>query len=172
MNLRIDTGVALAFAAFGLFIIWQATQIRMGVMRDPVGPRAAFYLCGSILTLGGAWLTLRNLARMKRGSTHWLEDEGSGDDPRYQASFLRAAALAGLCMVYALLFLALGYLLATPLFILAALYVLDQQRLRTNLVIAFGFTAVAFVVFSYFLGVRMPFGPLTGLLRELGWITL
>ena len=172
MDLRIDTAVALAFAAFGLFVISQAMQIPTGVVRDPVGPRAAFYLCGGLLTIGGGFLALRNISRMKRGRGPMVESEGSPDEGAYPASFLRAAALAALCLVYALLFVPLGYLLATPIFVLCALFILDQRGLRLNLLIALGFTAIAFVVFSYFLGVRMPFGPLTGPLRELGWITL
>jgi putative tricarboxylic transport membrane protein len=98
--------------------------------------------------------------------------EGTPDTEGHPASFARAAALIGLCLLYAALFNPLGYLLATPLFILGALFVLDQRRWGANLIIAVVFTLVNYVVFARILGVRMSHGPLTDLFRSLGWITI
>jgi putative tricarboxylic transport membrane protein len=172
MDRRIDMAVALGFVLAGLLVIWQATLIKQGVMRDPVGPRAAFYLCGGIMALGGLWVALRNGLALRVGAGILGEAEGTEDTPGHPARFARAAALAGLCFGYALLFNPLGYLIATPLFLLAALRLMGQRQWGWNLLIAVVFTLLAYLVFAKVLGVRMPHGPLTDLFRQLGWITL
>jgi putative tricarboxylic transport membrane protein len=172
MDRRIDLAVAAAFMLAGLAIIWQAGLIKQGVMRDPVGPRAAFYLCGAIMVLGGAVTVLRQWLALRAGLGIWTDTEGTADTEGHPAHFGRAAALAAVCIAYALLFQPLGYLLATPPFILVALAVMRQRRWGVNLVIAVLFTLVAYLVFAKALGVRMPHGPLTPLFRQLGWITL
>lgn len=172
MDRRLDIAFAVGFMVLGLVILWQASGIRMGVMRDPVGPRAAFYFCGAIMAGGGALVVLRHWRALRRGAGHLTDPEGSPDTEGVPASLIRAAALAGLCFAYALLFNPLGYLLATPPFIIAALAVLNQRRWLTNVLIAVTFTLIAYVVFGHVLGVRLPHGPLTQLFRDLGLINL
>ncbi len=172
MDRRIDMAVALAFAALGLVIIWQATAIRTGMVRDPVGPRAAFYLCGGALALGGLLVALRQWRALRRGEGAIGPEEGSADEPLFPASAWRAVALMACLIAYALLFEPLGYLLATPLFVAAALVVLGQRSRVGIGPTAVLFTLVTYLVFAQGLGVRMPVGPLTGLFRQLGWITL
>lgn len=169
---RIDMLVALGFVLGGLLIIWQASLIKSGMMRDPVGPRAAFYLCGGLMTGGGIIVILRNLLAIRRNRTVLAAPEGTLDTEGYPAVFWRAAALAGVCFAYAFLLQPLGYLIATPLFILAALGVLDQRNWLRNLVIALCFTVIAYLVFAMALGVRMPHGPLTDLFRQWGIVRL
>ncbi len=172
MDRRIDMAVALGFVLAGLLVIWQATLIKQGVMRDPVGPRAAFYLCGGIMALGGLWIVLRNWLAMRAGAGLLANNEGTEDTPGHPARFVRAAALAALCLAYALLFNPLGYLIATPLFLLSALFLMGQRHWGWNLAVAALFTLIAYLVFAKVLGVRMPHGPLTDLFRQLGWIRL
>jgi putative tricarboxylic transport membrane protein len=164
--------LAAFFMAVGAIIIWQATSIRIGMMRDPIGPRMAFYFCGGVLVLGGAVTVLSHWRALRAGRGPIAAREGTPDTEGHPASFGRVAALIGLCFLYAALFSPLGYLLATPLFILAALTVLDQRRVMSNLIVAVVFTLASYLVFARILGVRMPHGPLTELFRSFGWITL
>lgn len=172
MDRRLDIALAVGFMVLGLVVLWQAGGIRMGVMRDPVGPRAAFYFCGAIMLGGGGLVVLRHWRALRRGAGRLTDPEGSTDTEGFPASLTRAASLAGLCFAYAALFNPLGYLLATPPFIVAALAVLDQRRWGVNVLIAVLFTGIAYVVFGHVLGVRMPHGPLTQLFRDLGLINL
>jgi hypothetical protein len=172
MDRRIDMMVALGFAALGLVIIWQATMIRSGMMRDPVGPSAAFYICGGFMVAGGVFIAVRHWLAMRAGRGVLADMEGTDDTAGYPASLIRALLLIGTCLVYAALFRPLGYLLATPPFIVAALAVLDQRDWRRNATFAVVFTLLAYAVFALALGVRMPHGPLTAPFRALGWITL
>ena len=164
--------VAFGFVLGGLLILWQASLIKDGIVRDPLGPRAAFYLCGGILVLGGLVVIARHLLAIRAGYSFLATPEGTADTKGYPASFRRAAALAGVCFAYALLLQPAGYLIATPVFILAALRVLDQRNWVRNVVIAVCFTIAAYLIFAMALGVRMPLGPLTELFRQWGIVRL
>ncbi len=171
MDRRIDIAVAAAFALLGLTIIIEATGIRLGLVRDPIGPRAAFYVCGGVLLLGGLLLIWRRVREWNQTTT-FIESEGVADEPDYPASAVRPALLVGSCLIYTALFTTIGYLVATPLFIVAALASVGERNWRLNILIGVIFTIATYVVFHHALGVRIPVGVLTGLFRELGLITL
>jgi putative tricarboxylic transport membrane protein len=114
----------------------------------------------------------RHLLAIRAGHSVLAAPEGTLDTEGHPASFRRAAALAGVCFAYALLLQPLGYLIATPIFILAALRVLDQRNWGRNVIIALCFTIIAYLVFAMALGVRMPLGPLTELFRQWGIVRL
>jgi putative tricarboxylic transport membrane protein len=172
MDKRTDLAVALGFAALGLTIILAAMQIKQGMMRDPVGPRLAFYLCGGTMLAGGLWITLRHLYGMMSGGSLTAPAEGTPDEPGHPASRWPALGLLLLALAYAGLFQPLGYLLATPAFILAALWLTGERAWGRNILIAVVFTVVTWATFALGLGVRMPVGPFHDLFRSLGWVRL
>lgn len=172
MDRRIDLVVALCFAALGVYILVAAGDIRQGMMRDPIGPRMAFYTVGAVLAGGGLFIAARHALAFARGAGITMAHEGTADDPGHRASALQAFLLVAVCLLYALAFRPVGYLLATPLFVFAGLAVLGERRWGINAVIALGFTAVSYIVFAQILSVRVPVGPLTPLFRDLGWIIL
>ena len=172
MDRRIDLAVAAAFTLLGLFIIFQATGIKTGMMRYPIGPRAAFYLTGGVLAAGGLILILRALRSWGRTPVNLIQNEGTPDEAGYPASAQRAFTLMGAALVYGLTFNILGYLIATPIFVAVALVVLGQRRAWPIATIAVLFTLINYVIFAHALGVRIPVGPLTGPFRALGLINL
>lgn len=172
MDRRIDIAVAAAFALLGLFMIWQAGLIREGMMRDPVGPRAAFYVCGAVLLGGGLIVIAGHLRRWSRQVHHMVRNEGTADEVDFPSSALRAFLLIGVAAAYAALFEPLGFLIATPLFVLGALAVMGKRNWGGMVVIAVVFAVVTYVIFAQILSVRIPVGPLTPLFRQLGWVNL
>jgi putative tricarboxylic transport membrane protein len=66
-------------------------------------------------------------------------------------------AWAGL---YYFVFETLGYLLATPIFLFGLLSYFNHRKYLTNVLVALGFTAVVYLLFSILLGVPLPAGPL------------
>lgn len=172
MDRRIDLAVAAAFMALGLLIIFEASGIKPGMMRDPIGPRAAFYVSGGILAVGGLILIVRRLATWQLAAVNLVQNEGTPDEEGYPASVARAFKLIGAALLYGLTFNLLGYLIATPLFIAAALVVLGQKKPLSIAVIAILFTVINYAIFAHVLGVRIPVGPLTGPFRALGLINL
>ena len=172
MDRRIDLAVAAAFMLLGLFIIFEATAIKSGMMRDPIGPRAAFYVTGGIMALGGLFLVVKALIGFRRSSSNLVASEGVEDEAGYPASAVRAFQLMGACLLYGLTFNLLGYLIATPLFIAAALFIVGERNRMSIAMIAILFTVINYIVFAQLLGVRIPVGPLTGTFRSLGLINL
>jgi hypothetical protein len=172
MDRRIDIAVAAAFALLGVFMIWQASLIRDGMMRDPVGPKAAFYVCGAVLAIGGVMVILGHLRRWSQQAHHMVRNEGSADEIEYPASALRAWGLVAIVAIYAGLFEVLGYLIATPAFLMAALAVMGKRNWVGIVLVAVIFSVASYLVFAQALGVRIPVGPLTPLFRSLGWVNL
>ena len=172
MDRRIDIAISAILVAFGLFVIVHATTIRTGLFTDPIGPRAFFYACGVIFILGGLANIAQRLMTWRAYPTHMIPAEGVEDEPGHSASFVRAMILAAVSLVYILTFRPLGYLIGTPLYILAGLWVLEQRNWLLNIAVAVIFTSVFYLTFAQVLGVWLPVGPFTDLFRDLGWITL
>lgn len=171
MDRRTDVAVSAAFVLFGVFVIVEATTIKTGLYLDPIGPRAFFYACGAIFVAGG----LVNIAQRVvswRASGPVVPSEGVDDEAGHPSSFRRAALVALASVLYALAFRPLGYLIATPIYIVALLWILRQRSLPRNLAVAVLFTAVFYLTFAKGLGVWLPVGPFTELFRDLGWVIL
>lgn len=172
MDRRIDLAVSIAFMALGIWIIVQAAAIKSGMMRDPVGPRTAFYFTGGVLAIGGIILVARSLRSWSRTGNNLIPSEGVEDETDYPASARRAFMLIGVTLLYGLAFDTLGYLIATPLYIAIALLILGQRNWIGISTIAILFTVIVYIIFAQALGVRVPVGPLTGPFRALGLINL
>lgn len=169
---RFDIVVAAVFAIVGLMLIVEATSIPLGVILDPIGPSMAFYICGGIMLGGGLWVIAGHVRHMSRSEDRVLDGEGVSDEPDYPASALRSFGLVALCVAYAFALQPFGYLIATPVFVVAALALVGKRRPGPLALIALLYTAATYVVFAQALSVRLPVGPFTELFRSLGWIVL
>ncbi len=172
MDRRIDVAVAAALSLLGVLMILGANGIKSGMMRDPVGPRAAFYVCGAVLILGGLAVILGHLRRWSHQSHHMVRSEGTDDEPEYPTLAARAWALIAATAALAALWNPLGFLIAMPLFLVGALWIMGKRRPLSMILISLLFTGVVYLIFAQVLGVRIPVGPLTPLFRSLGWINL
>jgi putative tricarboxylic transport membrane protein len=54
-----------------------------------------------------------------------------------------------------------GYIIATIVYLFGLLCVFHKGRHKSNALIAAGFTAVAYGIFSQLLNVQLPLGPLS-----------
>lgn len=172
LDRRFDIIVAAVFALVGLIMIIQASMIAEGIMRDPIGPAMAFYICGGVMLGGGIWVIAGHLKRWSASESHEVEGEGVADEPEYVASPYRSFALIAICAGYALALKPAGFLLATPVFLAAALVLLGRRRPGPIAAIALIYTSAAYIVFAEILSVRLPVGPFTELFRSMGWIIL
>jgi putative tricarboxylic transport membrane protein len=172
MDRRVDIAISAFMIAFGLFVILQATTIKSGLFTDPIGPRAFFYGCGVIFILGGVANIAQKLASRRLFPGPMVPAEGVEDEGHHPASAGRAAAIALASLVYMLSFRPLGYLIATPLYVVLSLRILNERNWVLNAVVAVVFTGIFYVIFAQLLGVWLPVGPFTQLFRDLGWIIL
>ena len=79
---------------------------------------------------------------------------------RLRGPIVRVAWIVGLTTAYLLLMDLAGFLVLTPLYIAAMLFVLGTTKVRTLLFVPIATTAVLYVVFGLFFGVLLPPGLL------------
>lgn len=170
MDRRIDIAISVVLLLFGVFVILHATTIRAPVFVDPIGPRAFFYGCGVIFILGALFNIVQRVRGWGTYPNHIVPAEGVEDEPGHPASFRRAALLAAVSMIYVLTLRPVGYLIGTPLYIFAGLWILEQRNWLLNIIVGVVFTVFFYIIFAQVLGVWLPVGPLTKLFRDLGWI--
>lgn len=144
-------GVVLAFAIFYLIATFAIPP--SSFTNAAVGPRAMPIVIGVGLALAAAALIVRGL----RGS---VEEDGVLQEETPPQSPVRFAVIVGLLVAYILLFLPLGYVLSTFLFILGITMYLDRGHPVRNMIYALVFSLVVYFVFTELLGVALPRGPL------------
>jgi putative tricarboxylic transport membrane protein len=172
MDRRVDLAMAIVIIALGVFLVISAGEIRLGLMKDPIGPRAFFYGIGGLFIVGGGIIAGRRVRNWRAAPANELVSEGTADEPEYPASAKRAGALFALSITYAFLIQPLGYLLSTPLFIAGGLIIMGERGWKLIAALSLTFTVVAYIVFAQLLNIRIVVGPLTDLFRQLGWIVL
>jgi len=172
MDRRIDIALSALAILFGIFVILEARTIKAPFFADPIGPRAFFYGCGVVFILGGLVNIAQRVQTWRLSPTHMVPAEGVEDEPGHPASFRRAALLAVVSLAYVLTLRPVGYLIGTPLYIVAGLWILEQRNWTLNIIVGLVFTIFFYLVFAQALGVWLPVGPFTQLFRDLGWIIL
>jgi len=172
MDTRIDLLVAVLIAMAGFVVILIAWSIPEGVYRDAIGPRAFPLGVGGLMLAGGALVAARRATRMFAGLGWQAPAEGAEDEPGHPASLARAMAILGITIAYAAAFNPLGYLIATPPFIAATLWVMKERSVPQVAALSILWTVMTYVIFAQLLAVRLPVGPLRAWFRELGLVTL
>jgi hypothetical protein len=172
MDRRIDIAISVAAILLGIFVIFEARTIRDPLFVDPIGPRAMFYICGAVFILGGLANIAQRIWAWRLFPAHLIPGEGVEDEPGHPASFQRAALLAVISLIYVVTLRPVGYLIGTPLYIIAGLWILQQRNWLFNIAAALIFTVFFYLVFAQALGVWLPVGPLTETFRNWGWVYL
>ncbi len=144
--------VAIVGAGAYLLLDWNLPSARIG---DPLGPRAFPALIGGGLVLSGLLLFLETWKKRRLAAS---PVEPRSAEQKHVPLLL--AAMVAWTALYYLSFDRLGYLIATPLFILGLLSYFNRRRHVANLAVAAGFTIVVYLLFSTLLGVPLPAGPL------------
>lgn len=144
-------GVVLAFAVFYLAASLQIPP--SSFTNAAVGPRVMPIAIGIGLALAAVALIARGL----RGAPEKTEVPREETPPQ---SPVRFAVIVGLLVAYILLFLPLGYVLSTFLFILGVTMYLDRGHPVRNVIYALVFSLVVYLVFTGLLGVALPQSPL------------
>jgi len=166
---RRELVIAAFLTVFGGAVVVQARQIPPGVFTDPLGPAAfptalgwGIAVCG--LLLGAATLVFRGQA--SRAGV--LSDAGPDDDASGEGGPFSPARLIGAIAataVYLAAFTPLGYLVATPLYVVVIMLIHGGAGKRALLLAPFLVTAALYATFRYGLLIPVPAGILEGILR-------
>lgn len=151
MNLRVlrtaDFWAGLLLISVGSIYVQQSQEIfEPTAMSDVLGPRTFPFLVGVALALVGAGVTIRVL----------LQGGQRADLGRLDVLFVLVAA----CIAYILVFLRLGYILSTVIFLAFLFSYLGERRHWMTAIVAVGITLGLYYGFHDLLIVDLPKGPL------------
>jgi hypothetical protein len=170
MDKRIDLVISLVVMAVGVVIIYLTNQFRVGSFPDPVTSRGLSYFTGTYLIIAGLFLAVRRIWTWSLIPGIYTVSEGHEDEPGHPASALRAFTIFGICALWAILLKPVGFLIVTPLALIAVLWLMNVRSPRQLIAFPLVFTLTLWLAFSVILGLTLPYGPLTGLARSLGLI--
>jgi putative tricarboxylic transport membrane protein len=143
---------AFALAAAYLYGTYLIPRLRVG---DPLGPKIFPILLGCGLLVGAMML----LAEMRSARTRPDSAAALPSAPGWR-SYAPLAGTLLWTLLYFLLFEALGYLLATGLYLLVLMSILHRGHPLTNTLTAVLFTLGSYVAFTQVLDVRLARGIL------------
>jgi len=143
-----DRIAALLFLGVVLVYGWGGTQLTASLQGDVIGP--AFF--PRLLTVLGILLGI--LLLLQGGSDGKKDKAGDG------GSDITALVPAAMLLAYALVFEGLGFLIATPLFLVITFRYFGHPNWTGILGYSATVTGVVFGLFHYLLDIRLPLGPL------------
>jgi putative tricarboxylic transport membrane protein len=159
---RRDLAVAAVLVLFGVAVIGLALRLDAGVQTDPLGPRAFPLALGAATALCGLLLGVVTLLGDRWTASSAVFVEAADDDASEGevGSSWRLVAAVAATAAYLLLFERLGYLLATPGYVVAVLLLQPGVRARTFLTAPVLVTLALYAAFRFGLLIPVPDGVL------------
>jgi len=158
---RREVAIAVFLTAFGFLVIALSGKIESGVYTDPLGPRVFPYALGVGIAVCGFLLGIAALFPWQSEQAGFLSDPGGGEDVERGAfSAARLLGAVGTTGLYVAAFEPAGYLISTPLYVIAILVIRGGIPWRTLVVAPLMITTVLYVTFRFALRIPVPGGLL------------
>ena len=154
--LRADVILAATIIVVAAIYLFADAGLRTARIGDPLGPKAFPALVGGGLILSAVLLLFETWS--KRRALADAAPEPRNPDQKHNVLVL--IGMVAWTALYYYVFESLGYLIATPVFLLGLVSYFNRRKYLTNVLVAVGFTAVVYLLFSILLGVPLPSGPL------------
>jgi putative tricarboxylic transport membrane protein len=155
--LRIDRIIFVCTLFIAGAYFYGITQIPSLEIGDPLGPRAFPYLIGAGLLVSAAWLLLEIIQAQKAAQPAPESEAAQSGDHRH---LVLIAAVVVWMAIYFAVFEWLGFLLATPIFLLVLMAYLNRGKWLANVSTVIVFTVGTYALFSKVLGVSLAKGLL------------
>jgi putative tricarboxylic transport membrane protein len=162
---RREIAIAVFLAVFGGAVIALSGNIEAGVYTDPLGPRVFPYALGVGITLCGLLVGVGAFFHWQPGQAGILSDPGGAEEvERGPFSSTRLVGAVAATAIYVAAFEPVGYLIATPLYVVAILFIHGGTPWRTLIVAPVVITTVLYIMFRFALRIPVPAGVLEGFL--------
>lgn len=154
MILTVQVIANLLFIAIGIAYAMLALRLPAAAFGNPNAPKIYPLIIAAGMILISLWLLVKELAKQKAGkstakATFKLTTEGK-----------LVAFVSVLCVLYAIAFEKLGYIISSVIFIEALmLYISKGKKMITATVVAVCFPVVIYVLFSKVLSISLPPTP-------------
>ena len=163
---RREIAIAVFLVVFGGAVIALSGKIESGVYTDPLGPRVFPYALGMGIMLCGLLLGIGAFFRWQPERAGLLSDAGGAEEVEkgpFSPTRLLAAVVA--TAIYVAAFEPVGYLIATPLYVVAILLIHGGAPWRTLFVAPVLITTVLYLTFRFGLRIPVPGGVLERVLQ-------
>jgi putative tricarboxylic transport membrane protein len=165
---RSDVSSGLVVAVVGAVLLVFALHIETTGKDLGIGPRTLPVALSVMLIVSGLLLVGLGLRRVRvmgieRELMHYGDAEDLGelvlpDEPPVPPR--RLVVVVAMFIGYALIFIPLGYMVSTALYLAAMVTVIDRARWKRNLVFAVLFAVIVYYAFTRLLAVQLPVGIL------------
>ena len=125
-------------------------------------------MTGTFLVIAGLILVVMRLVTWSSLPGNLVPSEGHEDEKGYRASWVRAFGGIFAAMLSVFLLRTLGYVVVTPLFLLAFLLIMGVRSWGRLIGFPIIYTFATWYVFSQLLKIILPLGPLAPLARSWG----
>lgn len=149
--------IAIGLLALGILVLLDALRVGRGTGFRPIGPGFMPTIVAVGLIVLAVALVLRTTFRPDTDLAEHIAAEAAATS--WPTVGLVAVALVG----YALVLGPLGYILATTILVPVAARILGSRQTIRDVVVGLGMSAAVWLVFTEFLGVRLPAGLLAPL---------
>jgi putative tricarboxylic transport membrane protein len=168
---RADVVSGLVVAGAGVLLLASAQGIEDAVRPAPgLGPATLPTVLSILLILAGLVLAVIGLRRRRvanmAADPRRIGEAGAGAEDELVAPaeppvpWRRLAVVVALFIGYALIFIPLGYMLATAIYLAVMVTVIDRSRWKRKLIFAVVFAVVVYYGFTELLSVQLPAGVL------------
>lgn len=148
--------VAVGVIAMGIVILIETRDIRVPKAFSSVGPRVVPTVIGWGLVVIGAWYAVD----VVRGDTAAPSADSEDADPTLPADWKVLGGLAVALVLYAALMEPAGFVIASAVLFVIAAFSMGSRRIVRDITIGLAVSVVTFLVFSEWLGIRLPVGLL------------
>jgi putative tricarboxylic transport membrane protein len=166
---RVDYGISFLIIGVGIFILITSLVAKQPtVVFDPIGPYGFARVIAVVFMVLGSVLVIRQVRAAQAGLPPEAVAHGSEDEEGHPASSRRAGAVIGATFAYAIFMPALGYLITSVTYVIAALLLFNERTLRWIVPLAVIYAVFTYWLFEVMLNVPLPAGPAEDLLVTLG----
>lgn len=165
-GLRRELVTSVVLIVFGGLVVVGARRIPLGVPTDLLGPRAFPTALGAGIVGCGVLLALATLIFRGQHASTALLTEGDPDEDAEAgpASPIRFAGAVLATALYLVAFVPVGYLISTPLYVLAIMLVHGGASRRALWLAPIVATVALYATFRFGLLIPIPQGVLEGIL--------
>ncbi len=148
--------VAVGVIAMGIVILIETRDIRVPQAFSSVGPRVVPTVIGWGLVVIGAWYAVD----VVRGDNAAPSADSEDADPTLPADWAVLGGLALALGIYAALMEPAGFVIASAVLFVMATFSMGSRQIVRDAAIGLVVSLVTFLVFSEWLGIRLPVGLL------------
>jgi putative tricarboxylic transport membrane protein len=154
-KLDFDALVGIVVTLFGLVYILAAYLVPRATIGKPLGPSKFPFLLGGILVALGILLFLKSDMSNTKEALNQLKKMSEKE----KSNSKLIALTCMFCVIYALIFDKIGFVISTFFFLQGMLYLTNKKQIIKNSIVSICFSIGIYILFSKFLGIILPTIP-------------